>query len=140
MSPVRPIIFVRGFAPTQADIEHATSDPYMGFNEGSTRLRQRHNGTTVKHLFESPLIRLMKDYGYRDVYFDGRELSEEDGAPEASIWIYRYYDTASEDLGDGARDGIEYYARGLSELIERIRRCVRRDGRPVPGLWCPSTS
>jgi hypothetical protein len=34
-----PIIYVRGFAATQGEIEETVADPYMGFNIGSTKLR-----------------------------------------------------------------------------------------------------
>jgi hypothetical protein len=34
-----PIIYVRGFAATQGEIEETVSDPYMGFNIGSTKAR-----------------------------------------------------------------------------------------------------
>jgi hypothetical protein len=35
--PYHPIIYVRGFAATQGEIEETVADPYMGFNIGSTR-------------------------------------------------------------------------------------------------------
>ena len=33
-SAVHPIIYVRGYAMTQAEIEDTVADPYMGFNIG----------------------------------------------------------------------------------------------------------
>jgi hypothetical protein len=33
--PFHPIIYVRGFAATQGEIEDTVADPYMGFNLGS---------------------------------------------------------------------------------------------------------
>ena len=35
--PFHPIIYVRGFAATQGEIEETVADPYMGFNVGSTK-------------------------------------------------------------------------------------------------------
>jgi hypothetical protein len=39
MNKYHPIIYVRGFAATQSEIEEAVADPYMGFNVGSTKAR-----------------------------------------------------------------------------------------------------
>ncbi len=119
--PYYPIVYVRGYAMTQTAIEETVATPYMGFNRGSTKLRQRWNGEIGRHIFESPLVRLMKDHKYRDVYEDGSELSPRKRVPPRSVWIYRYYEPASKDLGTGKRLEIEDYARGLHELIEQIR-------------------
>ena len=35
-----PIIYVRGYAMTQSEIEDTVADPYMGFNVGSCKVRQ----------------------------------------------------------------------------------------------------
>ena len=56
--PFHPIIYVRGFAVSQAEIEETVADPYMGFNLGSTKTRQVWDGTMRKFFFESPLVRL----------------------------------------------------------------------------------
>jgi pimeloyl-ACP methyl ester carboxylesterase len=98
------------------------ADPYMGFNLGSTKIRQSWEGDVVKFIFESPLVRLMKNEGYRDVYHDGAELESE--VDPRSIWIYRYYEQASKDLGSGKRSEIEVYAKGLGELVARVRTLV----------------
>ena len=37
--PYHPILYVRGFAATQGEIEESVADPYMGFNIGSTKAR-----------------------------------------------------------------------------------------------------
>lgn len=65
---------MRGYAGTDAAVEDTVADPYMGFNLGSTKLRQAWQGSVERHYFESPLIRLMKDHGYRDVYEAGEEM------------------------------------------------------------------
>lgn len=90
--PFFPIIYVRGYAMTRDEIVQTTSTPYMGFEAGSTKIRQAQDGSIVKFVFESPLVRLMKDYGYRDVYAAGAEQA--DKLPARSVVIHRYYDEA----------------------------------------------
>ena len=57
-APYHPIIYVRGFAGTQGEIEDTVGDPYMGFNIGSTKSRQVWDGKMRRYYFESPLVRL----------------------------------------------------------------------------------
>ena len=118
--PFYPIVYVRGYAGSQAEVEDTVATPYMGFNLGSTKLRQLWDREIVKHVFESPLIRLMKDHAYSDVFNEG-DLSKEKRVNAKSIWIYRYYESVSKDLGSGERPPIEDYAKGLDRLIEEIR-------------------
>jgi hypothetical protein len=118
-APYFPIIYVRGYAMTANEIADTVATPYMGFNLGSTKLRQAWDGTVRRHVFESPLVRLMKDYGYRDVYADGSEISGE--LPARSVVIYRYYETADTDLGDGKVLSIVEAATGLRDLIRKLR-------------------
>lgn len=125
--PFHPIIYLRGFAARQSDIEATTATPYMGFNLGSTKVRQRPSREVVRHVFESPLIRLMKDYGYTDSYRDGTEISG--SLPARSLVIHRYYDEADRDFGSGEVPSIESAAEGLSELILALRDQVCGDDR-----------
>ena len=71
--PFYPIIYIRGYAGSQAEVEDTVATPYMGFNLGSTKLRQLWDREIVKYIFESPLIRLMKDHAYTDVFKRGGE-------------------------------------------------------------------
>lgn len=124
--PYHPIIYVRGFAATQSEIEETVADPYMGFNIGSTKSRVAWTGDVKKFYFESPLVRLMGDHKYEDVFVDGDDLVAADRAdhpvPYRCIVIYRYYDEASEDFGDDkGTPPIEHFARGLDQLILRLR-------------------
>ncbi len=124
--PFHPIIYVRGFAATQGEIEDTVADPYMGFNIGSTKSRVAWTGDVKRFYFESPLVRLMGDHEYEDVFVDGDDLVAADRAdhpvPYRCIVIYRYYDEASEDFGDGkGTPPIERFARGLDRLILRLR-------------------
>ncbi len=116
--PYFPIVYIRGYAGTQAAVEDTVSDPYMGFNLGSTKIRQLYTQDITRHIFESPLVRLMKDGGYQDVYRHGAEIPEGTRPPVKSVWIYRYYEPVSEDLGSGKRPEIEDYARGLKKLLD----------------------
>ncbi|TVQ37211.1 MAG: hypothetical protein EA370_07110 [Wenzhouxiangella sp.] len=124
-APFYPIIYVRGFAMTRGEIEATTATPYMGFNLGSTRLRQLWDGSVQRHYFESPLIRLMKEYAYSDAYLDGHLRTE--GLPARSIFIHRYYDVADRQLGEGKRPSILEAARDLGELIKLVRRAICGD-------------
>jgi len=129
--PYYPIIYVRGYAGTDNDIEDTVSDPYMGFNLGSTRIRTVWTGETERLYFESPLVRLMKDFEYRDVYSVGLNLADIDEvkpgelAPR-SIIIYRYYDLVSSIFGEGKQIKMEDFGRGLSDLIIKVRDRVCR--------------
>lgn len=123
--PYHPIIYVRGFAATQGEIEETVADPYMGFNIGSTKSRTAWTGELKRFYFESPLVRLMSDHKYEDVFVDGDDLlaaqRTDKPVPYRSIVIYRYYDEASKDFGDGNTPPIEHFAKGLGELILRLR-------------------
>jgi len=123
--PFYPIIYVRGYAMTQGEIDETVATPYMGFNTGATKARQDWRGKVRRHIFESTLIRLMKDYDYRDTYGDGSELSE--NIPPKSIVIYRYYEPAGSELGGGEAPSIEEAAEGLSDLILKVRKQVCGD-------------
>jgi hypothetical protein len=123
--PYHPIIYVRGFAATQGEIEETVADPYMGFNIGSTKARMAWTGDVKRFFFESPLVRLMSDHDYGDVFVDGEDLVAAERPdcviPYRSIIIYRYYDEASKDFGSGETPPIEQFAKGLDRLILRLR-------------------
>jgi len=93
-----PIIYVRGYAATQTEIDQAVDDPFSGFNLGSTILRP--DGPTARpepYAFEGPLVQLRERHGYVDTIEDGRHnvLPGKIAAPNRSIWIFRHYDRAS---------------------------------------------
>ncbi len=130
--PYYPIIYVRGYAGTEGDIEDTVSDPYMGFNLGSTRLRTVWTGDTERYYFESPLVRLMKEFEYRDVYSAGLNMAEIDQVAAGSIdprsvTIYRYYDQVSSVFGAGKQVAMEDFGRGLSDLILKLRDRICTD-------------
>jgi pimeloyl-ACP methyl ester carboxylesterase len=126
--PYHPIIYVRGFAATEGEIEETVADPYMGFNIGSAKARMAWTGELKRFYFESPLVRLMGDHDYEDVFVEGEDMVSVDRPgcviPYRSIIIYRYYDDASKDFGAGQAPPIEHFAAGLSRLILRLREKV----------------
>ena len=155
-APYHPIIYVRGFAGTQGEIDDTVGDPYMGFNIGSTKSRQVWDGKMRRYYFESPLVRLkdeavwketedgpiLTDVRYDDVYVNGEDLTtphpddptrplrSDITLPYQSIAILRYYDDVSSDFGDGKAHPIETFAKGLSDLILRMRTLIcRRNGK-----------
>jgi hypothetical protein len=156
--PYHPVIYVRGFAGTQGEIEETVADPYMGFNIGSTKSRRVWDGNMRRYFFESPLVRLKdeivwtdskgkpvrSDRRYDDVYVNGEDLTAPDPEdptkplrsditlPYQSIVVFRYYDDASSDFGTGTSHPIEEFARGLSNLVLRLRTLICRKGGADP--------
>jgi len=131
-APFYPIIYVRGYAGSEDAMEETVADPYMGFNLGATKLRQTHDKKAYRHYFESPLVRLMKDYQYVDVYTDGAEMPPGRPVPPRSVVILRYYDSGMEDDVIGRRREIEDYARDLDRLIARLRERISDDNGVDP--------
>lgn len=130
-----PIIYVRGFAMSDNEKDQTTADPFCGFNLGSTVYRAvaDKEKPARKFVFESPVVRLMSQYQYTDVYEDGNDILDPEWESYAdgqktpnrlgprSIIIYRYYDECSELLGSGKAPDMEHFARGLSKLISKVR-------------------
>ncbi len=123
-----PIIYLRGYAGNQGGVEQTVDDPFYGFNTGSTHVRVGAQGAPQFFAFESPVLRLMTDHGYRDAYGGG--LQPADGgagraAPERSIWIHRYYDVTSKTFerarSDVRRLEIEDAAASLAALIASVK-------------------
>lgn len=126
-APYYPIIYIRGFAMTENELEQTMSDPFYGFNTGSTLYRAHVNRDKPPHryIFESPVIRLRSDFHYRDTYEFGMDLADPQHTLEhmhaRSIIIYRYYDEATPLFGLAQEEKIEHFAQGLSDLILRVR-------------------
>ncbi len=125
--PQYPIIYVRGYAFSEGEVEDTVSDPYMGFNLGSTKIRTVWTGATERYYFESPLVRLMKDFEYQDVYSTGLDYAALETMPpkkrmsSKSIIIYRYYDRVSTVFGEGKQVDMKEFGKGLGELILKVR-------------------
>src|SRR6185503_9923161 len=90
----------------------------------ATKIRQDYQGRPIRFIFESPLIRLMKDEGYIDCFDGGDFVQIDQRMPAKSIWIFRYYDKSSEAFSDGKRLEIPQFAEDLREFILRIRNNV----------------
>lgn len=124
-APYYPIIYIRGYAMTENEIVDTAATPYMGFNLGATKIRQNWDSKVEQYFFESPLIRLMKEYGYADNYADGKIKTE--GLPARSIIIHRYYDEGDPDFGSGKTPSIKEAAEGLRDLIAQVKKQVCGD-------------
>jgi hypothetical protein len=129
---LHPIIYVRGYAMTEGEIDETTADPFCGFNLGSTVFRAVPEKTRPprKYVFESPLVRLTSDFGYTDVFSEGLDIVDHEwtaAIPKKSLIIYRYYEPASSLLGTGKTPKIEEFAKGLSKLILRVRDLVCKE-------------
>ncbi|NVK40438.1 MAG: hypothetical protein HWE39_04275 [Oceanospirillaceae bacterium] len=123
-APYYPIIYVRGYAATMQEVEDTTADPYMGFNRGSTLLRQDYTKRPRKFIFESPLLRLIKDHHYEDAYRHGNDEYRPGEAAARSIWVFRYYEKVSSSLGSGQRRSMEQFGADLRAFILRVRDAV----------------
>lgn len=138
IAPYYPIIYVRGYAMKQSEIDETTADPFCGFNLGSTVYRAvpDRKRPPRKYVFESPVVRLASEFEYSDVYEDGYDIVDDEWETDAegnptkntmnarSIIIYRYYDAASSLLGDSKTPPIESFAKGLSSLVHRVRELI----------------
>jgi len=121
-----PIIYVRGYAMTGSEKDETAADPFCGFNAGSTVYRavSDRNKPAQRFVFESPVVRLMKDFGYSNIYDNGLDLPDpgfQGLLSPQSIIIYRYYDDTAPLLGGQQDASIERFAKGLSDLILRVR-------------------
>jgi hypothetical protein len=141
---LHPIIYVRGYAMTRGEINETTADPFCGFNIGSTvyRATPERDRPARKFIFESPVVRLAKDFGYRDVYIDGEDIADHEawdqGISRQSIVVFRYYESASTLLGAGVTPSITDFAKALSALIARTRTLALRGDPTYPpdGFRC----
>ena len=138
-APYHPIIYVRGFALSEREQDETTADPFCGFNLGATvyRATPEKEKPAKKFVFESPVLRLISEYQYAEVYENGLDIVDVDWEgtiPTRSIVIYRYYEQASALLGTGKTPEIADFAKGLSQLILRVRDlvCARPDNGIAP--------
>jgi hypothetical protein len=122
--PRLPIVYVRGFAGDTAGIDRAVTDPFYGFNDGSTHIRVGEELKPVFYQFESPLLRLHLDEGY-SIFVEGGQmayLDSHDSIDPASIWIHRFYDVSASTWGAEPREfDLERAAEDLLGLIEKLQ-------------------
>ncbi|MEH2190392.1 MAG: alpha/beta hydrolase [Nostoc sp.] len=143
-----PIIFVRGYAGTEKDVEQTVNDPFYGFNSGSTHIRVDENENPQKFFFESPLLRLMTDHGYQPIV-DNQNVSNQIkrlfGQLHKTIWIYRFYDVTTPSFGSSSvvRQEMEEIAKGLRDLINNVKETTGAEkvylvAHSMGGLVCRS--
>ncbi|HEY3895813.1 MAG TPA: hypothetical protein VGL88_10650 [Pseudonocardiaceae bacterium] len=120
-----PIIYVRGFGGGQSGIDKVVTDPFYGFNEGSTHVRVGVRGEAFFYQFEGPLLRLVLEQGYT-LFVGGNqqrklyEAADKELAP-ASVWVYRFYDENSGTFGREPKPyRIEEAAEGLVDFIHLV--------------------
>ena len=122
-----PIVYVRGYAGSQSEVEETVDDPFYGFGRGSTHVRVGPAGDAQFFGFESPLVRLITDWDYRDVFDRGSErfdASRGKDAGSCTIWIFRYYDPTSKTFkgSQGKRLTIEEAATDLAKKIKDVKK------------------
>ncbi|MBE8968494.1 alpha/beta hydrolase [Nostocales cyanobacterium LEGE 12452] len=143
-----PIVFVRGYAGTQKDVEQTVNDPFYGFNSGSTHIRVDEKENPQKFFFESPLLRLMTDHGYQPIV-DNQNVSNQikrlSDRLDQTIWIYRFYDISTPSFGSSSvvRQEMEEIAKGLRKLIQNVKETTGADkiylvAHSMGGLVCRS--
>ncbi|OOG28091.1 hypothetical protein B1C78_02390 [Thioalkalivibrio denitrificans] len=128
MSNTCPVVYVRGYAMTSKAVEETFNLPYYGFNLGSTQYRQGGGHDPEMHIFESPVIRLMKDHDYVDAFgqfADTRGEPIPDSVPgktdwRRTLWIFRYYDPES-SLFNEERPVFPQYAVRLLMFLNKVR-------------------
>jgi hypothetical protein len=141
-----PVVYVRGFAGS--GIDKVVDDPFYGFNEGSVHVRIDGANDPRFHQFESPMLRLMTDEGYRLlVQGDQRAFLEHSGDGEveaSSLWVHRFYDVSASTFGRRAEEfSLEKAAEDLFTLVKLV---LRKTGAPrvflvahsMGGLICRS--
>jgi hypothetical protein len=141
-----PVIYVRGFAGS--GIDKVVDDPFYGFNEGSVHVRVDGTNDPRFHQFESPLLRLMTDEGYR-LLVQGDQRAYLEGAGDGEVdahtlWVHRFYDISASTFGRKAEEfSLEKAAEDLFTLVQLV---VRKTGAPrvflvahsMGGLICRS--
>ncbi|MFE0461646.1 esterase/lipase family protein [Kitasatospora sp. NPDC058965] len=127
-----PLVYVRGFAGGTKGIDKQVDDPFYGFNDGSTHVRVGGDGAPQYYQFESPLLRLFAQDGYRPLvsgdpkaYLQSRPAGS---VPPDTVWIHRFYDDSADTFGKDAVDfRIEKAAEDLYDLVELV---LSRTGAP----------
>ncbi len=119
-----PIIYVRGFAFSDSEIEETTDDPTNGFNIGTTHARQGFRESPIKYRFPGPFVRLITDHGYEDAIHGYEDSAEGVADPRRTLWIHRFYEPYSDTFaepGESGRPSIVEAATGLQNLVEHVR-------------------
>jgi hypothetical protein len=146
MNEQLPIVYVRGYGGGNKGIDTLVDDPFYGFNTGSTHVRVGAGDKPIYYQFESPLLRLMIDEGYKLLVRGGQAqyLKAHDAVDPNTIWIHRFYDEAASTFGkDREQFSIE---KAASDLLDLILLLQQKTGAPrvhlvahsMGGLICRS--
>ncbi|MDN5940975.1 MAG: hypothetical protein L0H94_03740 [Nitrospira sp.] len=123
-----PIVYIRGYAMTQGEVESTFNSPFYGFELGSTQYKLGSDARPNMHIFESPLVRLIEEEGYVNT-FNRYVSSTNEPLPSSvpagkwreTLWIFRFYDPESHLLGANKRPEVEDYAEKLAVFLHKIR-------------------
>lgn len=123
-----PIVYIRGYAMTQGEVESTFNSPFYGFELGSTQYKLGSDARPNMHIFESPLVRLLEEEGYVSTfnrYVSSTNEPLPDSVPAGkwreTLWIFRFYDLESNMLGANKRLEVEDYAEKLAVFLHKIR-------------------
>jgi pimeloyl-ACP methyl ester carboxylesterase len=128
-----PIVYVRGYAGPTTGIDSAVDDPFYGFNSGGTHVRVNGDGNPRFYQFEGPMLRLMLDEEYQLLVRGGQDdylKTVPDGGlsnAQASIWVYRFYDTAADTFTAPAKRPF------FDDLLHRAEAKVSAPGFDIEG-------
>lgn len=117
--PYFPIVYVRGFAMTEAEREETFYDAFYGFAKTAVsphKARPQDNYLKVD-VFEGQLLRLMKEHKYIDAANAGLAIASPGQNPSRSVWVCRFYD--DDVLGKSVRDIVDH-ATDLKNLVTEV--------------------
>lgn len=123
-----PIVYIRGYAMTQGEVESTFNSPFYGFELGSTQYKLGSDSRPNMHIFESPVVRLIEDEGYVNA-FNSYLTSTNEPIPRSvlngdwrkTLWIFRFYDSESQLQGVARRPEVEDYAEKLAIFLHKMK-------------------
>jgi hypothetical protein len=128
MAQPYPIVFIRGYAMTEREVEDTFNRPYYGFEAGSTQVKLGSDAKPEMYIFESPIIRLIKEEGYTDSFNRFVDWANNPIASSVAgvdwrktLWIFRFYDREAKLFAQEKRQEIEGYAAQLAIFLNRVR-------------------
>jgi pimeloyl-ACP methyl ester carboxylesterase len=132
MSTPYPIVYIRGYAMSSDAIEDTFNKPYYGFNIGSTQVKLATDKGSTMRIFESPVVRLIKDENYVDSFnrfVDNQNHPIKNSIPtkgkdfwRKTLWTFRFYDEESQLLREKERGEIEDYAEDLAIFLDGVKK------------------
>jgi hypothetical protein len=117
--PFHPIVYVRGFAATQGEIDETVADPYMGFNVGSAKDYEVDGALFLKRHYEGGHI-------YRELILV--EAFHDSSAPGG--WRVKY---GYQEINPG-KPGVEAETRKLKGGDKGVAFEIPIEQKARPGL------